>query len=183
MSRRAQENLIAGFILAIFVAAIVASLQYGPRARLVPIPIAALGIILIVAQIVLQNTRSEKDLKIDLLEVISRKADGLDETTESGAADEGSGKSGKRNSGKQLAWAETRALGIVVLLAVLFIAVGPLPAMFIFTAGYFALSRHYAVAQSLAYAAAYTLLVYAVFSLWLRVDLMRGMIDVSFGLI
>jgi hypothetical protein len=183
VSRRAQENLIAGFVLAIFVAAIIASLQYGPRARLVPIPIATLGVVLMVAQIVMQNVRSEKDLKIDLLEVISRQADGLDESSETGAADEGSGNPGKGNNGKQLAWAEAQALGIVVLLAALFIAVGPLPAMFLFTAGYFALSRHYTVVKSLVYAAAYTLLVYAIFSLWLRVDLMRGMIDVSFGLI
>jgi hypothetical protein len=175
MSRRLQENLVAGFILAIFVAAIVTSLQYGPRARLVPIPIAALGVILIVAQIALQNMRSEKDLKIDLLEVIARKSDGFDESAENGAE--------RKDAGKRLAWAEARALGIVLLLAGLFIVVGPLPAMFLFTAGYFALSRHYAVVQSLAYAAAYTLLVYAVFSLWLRVDLVRGMIDMSFGLI
>ena len=179
MSRRLQENLVAVFILAIFVAAIVASLQYGPRARLVPIPIAALGVILMVAQIVLQNMRSEKDLKIDLLEVIARKSDGFDESAEDGAADG----SGRKGAGKRPAWGEARALGIVLLLVALFVVVGPLPAMFIFTAGYFALSRHYAVAQSLAYAAAYTLLVYAVFSLWLRVDLMRGVIDVSFGLI
>jgi hypothetical protein len=179
MSRRLQENLVAVFILAIFVAAIVASLQYGPRARLVPIPIAALGVILMVAQIVLQNMRSEKDLKIDLLEVIARKSDGFGESAEDGAADG----SGRKGAGKRPAWGEARALGIVLLLVALFIVVGPLPAMFIFTAGYFALSRHYAVAPSLAYAAAYTLLVYAVFSLWLRVDLMRGMIDVSFGLI
>jgi hypothetical protein len=178
MSRRLQENLVAGFILAIFVAAIIASLQYGPRARLVPIPIAALGVILIVAQIALQNVRSERDLKIDLLEVIARKSDGFDESTEDGAAD-----GSQRKARERLAWGEARALGVVLLLVALFIVVGPLPAMFIFTAGYFALSRHYAVAQSLAYAAAYTLLVYAVFSLWLRVDLMRGVIDVSFGLI
>jgi hypothetical protein len=178
MSRRLQENLVAGFILAIFVAAIIASLQYGPRARLVPIPIAALGVILIVAQIALQNVRSERDLKIDLLEVIARKSDGFDESTEDGAAD-----GSQRKVRERLAWGEARALGVVLLLVALFIVVGPLPAMFIFTAGYFALSRHYAVAQSLAYAAAYTLLVYAVFSLWLRVDLMRGVIDVSFGLI
>lgn len=180
MSRRVLENIVAGFVLAIFVAAIVASLQYGPRARLVPIPIAALGVVLMAAQIALQNMRSEKDLKIDLLEVISRQADGAGESE---ATEEGSGEPGRGNSGKQRAWAEAQALGIVVLLAILFIAIGPLPAMFLFTAGYFALSRHYTVTKSFVYAAAYTLLVYAVFSLWLRVDLMRGMIDVSFGLI
>jgi hypothetical protein len=179
MSRRLQENLIAGLILAIFVAAIVASLQYGPRARMVPIPIATLGVILIIAQIVLQNVRSEKDLKIDLLEVIARKSDGFDESAEDGAA----GGAEQKDTGKRPAWGEARALGIVLLLVALFIVVGPLPAMFIFTAGYFVVSRHYAVVQSLAYAAAYTLLVYAVFSLWLRVDLMRGIVDVSFGLI
>jgi hypothetical protein len=181
MSRRAQDNLVALAILGVFVAAIVASLQYGPRARLVPIPIAGLGAILVAGQLLLQNTRSEKDLKIDLLEVIAGSADPTDPPTDGPKSSTQGQPAG--TSGRKLLLGEIQALGLVLLLVALFILFGPLPAMFLFMAGYFVLSRHLGLAKGIVHAAAYTLLVYAVFSLWLRIDLMRGVFDLSFGLI
>ena len=47
MSRRTQENLIALAFLAVFIGVIVMSLGYGPRARMIPLPLASFGVILI----------------------------------------------------------------------------------------------------------------------------------------
>ena len=52
MSRRTQENIMAGAILCVFIGVIVMSLDYGPRARMIPLPLATFGVILIVIQLV-----------------------------------------------------------------------------------------------------------------------------------
>ena len=54
--------------------------------------------------------------------------------------------------------------------------------MFAFTAGYFMLSRHASPAMSLLYAFVTTVAVWALFVLWLRVDMRQGYFDLSFGL-
>lgn len=189
MSRRAQENLFGLAILGVFIAAIVASLGYGPRARLVPIPIATIGALLIVAQLVLQNICSEKALGIDLLELVSRRSGGdyrdLDLDTAGrapraqGDAPASDGLTPPPSSPPRFKH-ELAAFGVVVLLVGLFFLIGPLPAMLAFTATYFALSRHYSLSRSLIYAFACTTIVYAVFHLWLRVDMRQGLIDMSF---
>ena len=184
MTRRAQENLVAVLILGIFVAAIIASMGYGPRARLVPIPIAAIGAILIIGQLVVQNLRSEKALEIDLLEFISRRATG-DHDDVGAPAGVGAGTTPPDSAGaeRRLTWRrELAALGVVVLIVALFFLIGPLPAMFLFTAGYFALSRHYSLLRSVLYAFGYTAAVYALFYLWLGVDMRQGVFDLGFGL-
>lgn len=177
MSRKAQENLVAVLILAIFAAAIWAATGYGPRARLVPIPIAAIGILLMLGQLALQNFRSEKDLEIDLLDLISRKATGDHEAipgqAEPDATAAPAGPIWQRELG---------ALGIVVLIVCLFLLIGPLPTMLVFTIGYFRLSGHASLVMSTAYGLLATAVVYALFYLWLGVDMRQGVIDLSFGL-
>ena len=178
MSRRAQDNLVALLILGIFIAAIIAATDYGPRARLVPIPIAAIGAFLILAQLVLQNFKSDKDLEIDLLELISRRATGDHPELAIPDASKPEGK-----NGDEFAWKrELEALGIVGLLVGLFELIGPLPTMFVFTSGYFILSRFTGIAKGLFYGFIATAVVYALFYLWLRVDMQHGLIDLSFGL-
>lgn len=183
-----QENLVAGFILLVLVAVIVAALDYGPRARMVPIPIAAIGALLILSQIVLQNLRSEKDLKIDLMELIARKATGDDEDlvetqerelaeVEADAEAEPTAVEGWRKFARELG-----ALGVVILLVGMFFVIGPLPTMFAFTAGYFAISGQYPIVKAVLHSLVYTAFVYALFYLWLRIDMRQGLIDLSFGL-
>nr|WP_246206318.1 tripartite tricarboxylate transporter TctB family protein [Propylenella binzhouense] len=171
-----QENVVAFFVLFIFIAAIVASTGYGPRARLVPIPIAAIGALIMIAQIALQNLRSEQDLKVDLLEFISRKATGDHE--EETAGEGGSAEPARRRTAAR----EFGALGLLVLIVGMFLVIGPIPAMFLFTAGYFVLSRHYSVPLGLLYALAGTAAVYVLFDLWLGVDMNAGIYDLGFGL-
>ena len=73
MSRRAQENILAIMLMAFFVGVLVISLDYSPRARLVPIPISVLGILLLGAQLVWQNLRSPDELHVDMLEFLTKR--------------------------------------------------------------------------------------------------------------
>jgi hypothetical protein len=179
MSRRLQENIVALVILGVFVAAIVASLDYSPRARLVPIPIAALGILFIVGQIVLQNLRSEDSLHIDLLDFLTKQGDKTDPALAAAAAAPPA--AGPKRG--PTAASELQALGIVALLVAIFLVLGPIPAMFVFTAGYFIVSRHHSVWKGIAYAAFWTLLVYLVFTTGLKVQLDRNLLGIRFDTI
>ena len=78
MSRRLQENIVILLLLAFFVAILVVSLGYGPRTRLVPVPISILAIVLILFQLVWQNFRTADDLSIDLLAVLTGRGDAPD---------------------------------------------------------------------------------------------------------
>jgi len=171
MNRRLQENIVAFVILALFVAALVASFGYGPRARLVPIPIAAIGIVLILAQIVAQNMHFKRDLHVDLLESLANKPADWDGASAQAPADE---RRGMR---------ELMGLGIVALLLGLFVVLGPIPAVFVFVLGYTLSTRQLSVLKSTLTAIIFTAAAYALFvhTLGVRVD--RGLIDVTFGLL
>ncbi len=178
MTRRMQENLVAFIILGIFVAAIVASLDYGPRARLVPIPIAVIGILFMVGQIILQNIKSEDSLQIDLLEFLTKQGDKADPVLAAAAA--APPVATKRGPTPK---SELQAFGIVALLVAIFLVLGPIPAMFIFTAGYFTVSRHHALWKGIAYSAFWTTLVYLVFTTGLKVQLDRNLLGIRFDTI
>ena len=69
MSRHAQENLVGVIVLAVFVVLFVLTLGYSSRARLVPLPVCILGIVLSVAQLLWQNLRSIDDLRLNFLDL------------------------------------------------------------------------------------------------------------------
>jgi sterol desaturase/sphingolipid hydroxylase (fatty acid hydroxylase superfamily) len=168
MSRRAQENLIAGAILCVFIGVIVMSLGYGPRARMIPLPLATFGIILIVIQIVWQNLRSTDELQMDLLQVLTRQAEN------EGAASAKTSDEAKRKS----SWhREMIALGIVAVLVGLILLLGPIPAVFLFTGAYFLLSRHYSWLKGLVYTITFTVAVYLLFVVALEVQLYHGVLE------
>jgi hypothetical protein len=165
MSRRVQENLIAGALLCVFLAAAAMSLDYGPRARMIPLPIAILGAVLMFVQIVWQNLRSTEELQLDLLETLTRKADKV-------AAEER-----KEEAPRGSAWRkELAALGIVATLAALILLVGPVPAVFLFTGAYFLLSRHYSWSRGLIYTAGFTAAIYLLFVVALQIQLYHGIL-------
>lgn len=168
MSRRTQENLVAAVILGVFIGVIVMSLGYGPRARLIPLPLATLGIILIVIQIVWQNLRSTDELQVDLLQVLTRQAE-----QDGAAAKEGEGGPQRKSSWRK----EAAALGIVAALAGLILLLGPIPAVFLFTGAYFVLSRHYSWFEGLVYTVAFTAAVYLLFVVALEVQLYHGVLE------
>jgi hypothetical protein len=165
MSRRAQENLIAGVLLLVFVAILIMSFGYGPRARLVPVPIAIIAILLTLGQLIWQNLRAADELHVDVLELVAGR-DGSERR-----------RSAQSEAGPQqhsLA-AQAKAFGMVAALLVLFLVLGPLPAIFVFSAGYFILSGESSWFRGLVYAGLCTGTLYLIFGFILQVQLNRGL--------
>ena len=132
MSKRAQENIVASLFLFFFIAMIIISFDYGPRARMVPVPIAAVSAIIMLLQMYLMNFRKEIELNVDVAELLTRgQSSGamLDEVKQVDEVKITVIKGGK----------ESTALLIVVLYFVMTILIGILPAMILFVYGFFAL--------------------------------------------
>ncbi len=166
MSRRAQENLVARSLLLLFAAVLIMSFDYGPRARLVPVPIAIIGILLTAAQLVWQNLRGADELHVDMLELVA----GRDGSNRRKAAQQEAGDSTMQHS----LLAQAKAFAIVAALLALFLLLGPLPAIFLFSAGYFILTGE-SWFRGLLYAFLCAGLLYLVFGYTLQVQLNRGL--------
>ena len=158
MSRRAQENLIAGLLLATFIVLFVMALDFGPRARLVPLPIAGFAVALLLIQIVWQNVKPADSLHVDALEFFT----GRD--VQAAAKDAGDRKPTFRR--------ELTAVGFVILLVLMYVTLSPIPAVFLFTAGYLVLRKHYGLLKSIgvAFAVAAVLLVTFRYGLGVALD-------------
>ncbi len=173
MSRKLQENLVVGLVILVLLGVIYLSLGYGPRARMVPIPVAAFGLVLAVVQLIWQNLRSTDELYVDLLEVLTRRGDGdripgtSAETPAPGVA-----KAPPRLWPKELA-----ALGLVLGFLGLVLLIGPMPSIFIFTGGYFLFSRHFSWAKALGCTVGFTIAVYLLFVVALEIQLYHGAIE------
>ena len=180
MSRRAQEYLVAAIILFLFASVLYMSLGYGPRARLVPVPIAVLGIILIAGQVIWQHLRSGDDLQIDTLDLFtggkrSHAPDGDGKAPV--AADPADDQPADREDGwRRWLSSEIAPFALVGLVLVLFFVFGPLLAVLMFTAGYFVLSGQCTLPRGLIYAAVCSGVFYLLFGVVLEVDLNRGLI-------
>jgi hypothetical protein len=172
MSRRAQENLVAAILLLLFTAVLVMSFDYGPRARLVPVPIAIIGILLTAAQLAWQNLRGADELHVDVLELVAgRDGSNRRKAAQSQSAQRQTG----RGAGQHSLGAQAKAFAIVAALLALFLVLGPIPAIFLFSAGYFVLSGESSWLRGLAYALVCTGLLYLVFCYILQVQLNRGL--------
>ena len=174
MSRRTQENIVLCAVLVVFIAAIVACMGYGVRARVVPLPIATLGAVLTVAQLVLQNLPAVGDLHLDALELFTSHAPGTASAKpmlarENGAPD-------------KTRWRrELIAVGLVLLLTGMFMLFGPIPSIFVFSAGYMLAKRQYSWPLGLAFAALFTLVVYVLFAIVLGVQMDNSILGSMFG--
>jgi hypothetical protein len=164
MSRRVQENMVAAVLLAIFAGVILLSLDFGPRARLIPLPLAIFGLFLTVVQIVWQNVGSTEELQMDLVAVAGRPPAGP-------ASAEAPGPGGKTSWRR-----EAGAYGIVAILLTLMLTVGPIPAVFAFTGGYFVLTRQYSWLASLIYTVGFTVAVYLLFFAVLQIQPYYGLL-------
>lgn len=166
MKRRAQENIVAVILLLVFIGIVIAAMDFGPRARMIPLPLAIFGIILTLVQLAWQNLRSTEELQMDMI-AVSKPAVASD--TESAPAQPAREKSA--------AWQrEAVAYGIVAVLLALVLLAGPIPAIFIFTAGYFLLSRHYSWKAGLIYTALFTASIYVLFGVALGVQPYHGLL-------
>jgi Tripartite tricarboxylate transporter TctB family len=171
MSRRLQENIVILLLLAFFVAILVVSLGYGPRTRLVPVPISILAIVLILFQLVWQNLRTADDLSIDLLAVLTGRGDAPDAKGADAAPQQ-------TGAGPSAEWQRIAiAFGMIALFMAMILAVGPIPSIFLFTAAYFVLSGHYRLGKATFYAALFTIATYLVFVQILRVQLYNGYLE------
>ena len=171
MSRRLQENIVILFLLAFFVVVLVTSLGYGPRTRLVPVPIAALAIALIVFQFVWQNFRAADDLNVDLLEVLTGRGETPDATRASISPQHAS-------AATPAEWRRIGvAFGMIALFVVLTLAIGPIPTIFLFTGAYLKLSGHFRLGKATLYAALFTIATYLLFVQVLQLQLYSGYLE------
>lgn len=160
MSRLTQENLVAAALLALFAGVIWLCQDFGPRARMIPVPLAVFGIVLTVIQILWQNLRSTDELQMDMIAIQAP-----------GASAEPEG------AGRKVTWRqEAGALGIVAALLGLIFVVGIIPAVFLFTGGYFLATRLYSWRASLIYTALLTLAVYLLFGVALQIQPYHGVL-------
>lgn len=190
MSRRAQENLVAGLILLLFVGVLVETMNYGARASMVPNIIAGIGVVLMTAQIILQNVRSEASMQVDLMELISRRATGdedglpvhLRTDLEEARRKQQAAAEQTRGPRPGSVARELLALAVVACAIGLFFLIGPIPTMFVFTFGYLTITGHFGALRAFVVSAIFTLLVYGLFYVWLRIDMKQGLFDLGFGL-
>jgi len=167
MSRRAQENLIAAVLLALFAGVIWLAQDFGPRARMIPLPLAVFGIVLTVIQIVWQNWRSTDELHMEMIEVEAP-----------GELPKPEGEAAAAPGKKQVGWRqEAGALGIVGALLALIYLVGIIPAVFFFTCGYFRATRLYSWRASLIYTGVLTASVYLLFVVALQIQPYHGLLE------
>lgn len=141
MSRRVQENLISLGLLGIFICLLIASTQYGPRARMVPLPIACIGIVLVIAQLYWQNFRQADELNVDLMEVVGadRKIAEVEEKFAPVIVEVALQK-GQRLASYTFRQ-ELAAYAMVLALVACLLVLGPVPAVAIFTTGYLSFSK------------------------------------------
>lgn len=173
MSRKLQENLVIALVIAVLAGVIYLSLGYGPRARMVPIPVAVFGLVLAIVQLIWQNLRSTEELYVDLLEVLTKRSDGgHNPGAPAGAPAAGAAKAPPLLWPKELA-----AVGIVLGFLGLVLLIGPIPSIFIFTAGYFLFSRHYSWPKALGYTVVFTIAIYLLFVVALEIQLYHGAIE------
>lgn len=167
MSRRAQENIVAAALLALFAGVIWLAQDFGPRARMIPLPLAVFGIVLTVIQILWQNLRSTDELQMDLIAVRAP-----------GALPEPDGGAGAaKGAGGKVTWRqEAGALAIVAALLGLIFLAGLIPAVFLFTGGYFRVTRLYSWRASLIYTAILTAAVYLLFVEALQIQPYHGLL-------
>ena len=169
MRRLTQENIVAGVLLAVFGGVVWLCQDFGPRARMIPLPLAIVGIVLTAVQIVWQNLRSTEELQMDLIAVSKLHAE---------AEAQDSARHTAPPAAKNVpAWrGELRALGIIALLLALIVVVGLVPAVFLFTGGYFVLTRQYSWLMGLVYTSLFTASVYLLFIAALQIEPYYGLL-------
>jgi len=164
MSRKTQETIAASAFLALFIGAAVLSLGFGPRARMIPLPLAIFGALLAMIQLLLIPRGGGQRLKMDLIN-LERPAAGRE--------------AGEDNAVRERSPSKPRiaaAYAIVGGLLALVLAIGPVAAVFLFTAGYFIKTRYCSVPLAVLYTAVFTAIVYLLFFVALQIPPFHGML-------
>jgi hypothetical protein len=162
MSRHAQENLVSVLLLAAFAGVIWMCQDFGPRARMIPQPLAVFGIVLTLIQMAWHNFGSPEELQMDMISV---QAPDIPVT---GAP---------VDPVKKPRWQrEATAYAMVGLLLLLTFVAGVMPAAFLFTAGYFMVTRYCSWQFSLVYAAVLSASLYLLFVVALQMQPYHGLL-------
>ena len=167
MTRRMQENLVSVLLLAVFGGVLWLCQDFGPRARLIPQPLAVFGIVLTLIQLAWHNLGRDSAPAMEMIRV------------DAGAIPaDGEGRPREERTQEQLGrWGEAGAFGIVALLLALVFTAGIFPAVFLFTAGYLILSGYCTPLRGLAYSALMTLAIYLLFVAGLEMQPYHGLFD------
>ena len=171
MSRRTQENVIAGLLVALFAVYLLMTLSLGPNARLVPVPIALLGLGFLLIQIVNQNRSDGREFQLDLLASLTAGVASSD-------VDQDEDVSGESNPDDTPAAfsRELQATGFLAAFIGLFLFLGPIAAVFLFTSGYFVVTRHFAPLKAVTVAGLCTLALYLLFAVGLQLQMYHGVL-------
>jgi hypothetical protein len=166
MSRHAQENLVSALLIGLFGLVLYLCQDYGPRARLIPLPLASFGIFLVVVQIIQHNFGREDEKAAELIHV---------DTSVLTASAEGQPRT-ERTEEQLGKWGEAGAYLIVALLVGMIFTVGIFPTVFVFTAAYLILTRYCTAVRGLTYSAVLTLSVYLLFVVALEMQPYHGLL-------
>jgi hypothetical protein len=167
MSRRSEENVLAVVLLALYVGYIAVALGFGPNARLVPLPMAGVGLLCLLVQIVRQNRAG--GLRRNSFGPLALLTGGR--PTEA-AEDDASSQPPPRDARREL-----QAFGFVAGFITLIVAFGPVPAVFVFCAAFLSISKHYPLAKALATSATFTIVLYLLFVAGLELQLYHGLLE------
>lgn len=168
LTRRTQENMVCAVLLVVFGGVVWLAQDFGPRARMIPLPLAIGGIVLTVIQMLWQNLRSTDELQMDLISVAERRA---------AEGDPAPVAQQKRDDARSAWHRELRAYGIVAALIGLVLAIGIIPAVFVFTAAYFLMTHLYSWRAGLVYTSLFTALVYLLFIAALQIQPYHGLLE------
>lgn len=161
MSRHAQENMVSVLLLGVFAGVILMCQDFGPRARMIPLPLAVFGIVLTLIQVAWHNFGSPEELQMDMISVQAPDIPVAEAPV---------------TPVKKPSWQrEAIAYGMIGVLLALTFVVGVMPAAFLFTAGYFMLTRYCSWQLSLVYAAMLTASLYLLFVVALQMQLYHGL--------
>lgn len=169
MSRRAQENIVAGLLLGIFAGYMIMCLEFGPNARLVPLPMSILGFILVATQIIRQNLGSPEGRPFGLYDLLRG-------ASLTGEADVDKAVTPDIET-EQDSQRELLAFGCVVIFVCLITLLGPIVAVFLFVSGYLFFSRHSEIGKAIVVASVFTMMIYLLFVVGLQLQLYHGILE------
>ena len=165
MNRRAQENVIAGLLVAVFAVYLLMTLGLGPNARLVPVPIALLGLGFLLIQLVNQNRSDGKEFQLDLLASLTAGVASKEEEKESSL------KEAPPSFPREL-----QAFGFLAAFIGLILLLGPIAAVFLFTTGFFVVTRHFAPLKAVTVAGLCAFVLYLLFAVGLQLQMYHGVL-------
>ena len=167
MKRSTQDLIMAALFMLVCGAFLIASFKYGPRARLVPVPVAAISIALVLIDLFFERVLKR------------RAAVNADELFIKGKPSSASCETDK--AVRQDGHPEWAALVIVALMLVSVVVLGIVGGLFVFVFGFFKFVNKANVLKSALWGVGVSAAVYVVFGLALKVVFYKGVLSALVG--